>query len=510
MDQNLSALMHNLSISENRLETLIFEIKTVVASSHSSHFKNIIKAADLESLFLCLDTSEREEIEAICFILTSLLPIVDPVDVAVQLSSSIQKGLTHPNSDVQLLTLKELQRIVGTTDGASALADSPETSRFAIFLVGHQDESLSLAAVKFLSDLGKTSPNAARIILKPGFQPHYRDLKTVMQKSDIVRFRVYEIVCNIQSESNEMLELCIESGLIKQLIEELDGNDVLSKVTCCAMLSEMSSSKHSLDYITQSGVVSKMVEMVKDSDSDPFSDLYVPGLIRFFGNISLNNGPLCLMELYPTFLYVLFSFIECNELPKKQVAIETLGVIGETLEGKQLLSDQGENFTCALKEVFQVLRYGKQDLRLIAVQCVTSLLDHKKIHEDSLELAYAITFPWFQLISNNPIDSIISLCKQPFPDIRCSGYALLNTVAESRWGVEVMVEVATLVEFLLDRATESERMCKDAKFAVVKTLSKADNVASVFGNQNYLRFRQFVNEGPYYVGTQLSVAIDEA
>nr|XP_002129100.1 26S proteasome non-ATPase regulatory subunit 5 [Ciona intestinalis] len=509
MDEGISSLIRNLSISDDRLQTLT-EIKTFVVSSHSSTLKNVVQASDLETLFQCLENNDRDEVEAICFILSSLLPIVDPVDVAVKLASAIQNGLTHPNPDVQHLTLKELQRVVAASDGATALSDSPDITRFAIFLVGDADESLAAAAVKFLSEFGRTSPNAARTMLKPDFQPHYRDLKTVMQKNDVVKFRVYEIVCNIQAESQEMLDLCVESGIVSDLVKELDGSDVLGKVTCCTMLSGMASSNHSLDYLVQAGVVSKMTEMLKDSITDPFSDLYVPGVIRFFGNLSLYNGPKFVLEIFPNFCKVIFTMVGSNDPPKQQVAMETLGIIGETLEGKKVLSEQGDDCTTAVQDVCQILKHGKQDMRLIAVDCMSRLLDHKKVNENETDVAYKITLSWFRLLSSNPIDTIINLCKQPFTDIRCSGFALLNTLADCQWGVEAMVEFATLVEFLLDRSTETEKSSKDAKFAVIKTLTKSPNVASIFGNRNYLRFRQFLNEGPYYVGTQLSVAIDEA
>ena len=86
----------------------------------------------------------------------------------------------------------------------------------------------------------------------------------------------------------------------------------------------------------------------------------------------------------------------------------------------------------------------------------------------------------------------------------------LKTVAKCEWGLEVMVELPTLTEYLLDRSTENEKECKEAKFEVVEAICASKRCANMFGNQNYLKFRQFVKEGPFYVDTQLNVAFEEA
>jgi 26S proteasome non-ATPase regulatory subunit 5 len=70
--------------------------------------------------------------------------------------------------------------------------------------------------------------------------------------------------------------------------------------------------------------------------------------------------------------------------------------------------------------------------------------------------------------------------------------------------------VSGLIEFLLDRAIETNKICKDAKFEVVKTIAESPTAATSFGNVTLLRFREFVQEGPFYVQAQTEVAIEGA
>jgi 26S proteasome non-ATPase regulatory subunit 5 len=70
--------------------------------------------------------------------------------------------------------------------------------------------------------------------------------------------------------------------------------------------------------------------------------------------------------------------------------------------------------------------------------------------------------------------------------------------------------VAGLIEFLLDRGMESNKICKDSKFEVVKTLAESPTGATTFGNVMLLRLQEFIREGPFYVQAQSEVAIEGA
>lgn len=62
---------------------------------------------------------------------------------------------------------------------------------------------------------------------------------------------------------------------------------MLLKVSACAMLAEVASTKHGLDYLDQRGVVSNMVELLKNAPEEPLSNLYVPG--TFFNGPVINH-----------------------------------------------------------------------------------------------------------------------------------------------------------------------------------------------------------------------------
>ena len=54
----------------------------------------------------------REQIDVTCYILNSVLSLLDAADIVTTLSSPIQNCLNHANPTVQLLALKQVRILV--------------------------------------------------------------------------------------------------------------------------------------------------------------------------------------------------------------------------------------------------------------------------------------------------------------------------------------------------------------------------------------------------------------
>ena len=61
--------------------------------------------------------------------------------------------------------------------------------------------------------------------------------------------------------------------------------------------------------------------------------------------------------------------------------------------------------------------------------CVSQVAD-----QDTLSLA--ITKSWFEQLAPNPMELVVSVCHQPFPELRLAGMQVLRVLAEQQWGQE--------------------------------------------------------------------------
>lgn len=65
------------------------------------------------------------------------------------------------------------------------------------------------------------------------------------------------------------------------------------------------------------------------------------GLVKFFGSLAIMDSPQQVCEKYPVFLEVVFSMAMNLDPTLTPVALDTLGVLGNTVEGKQVLQKTG-------------------------------------------------------------------------------------------------------------------------------------------------------------------------
>lgn len=68
------------------------------------------------------------------------------------------------------------------------------------------------------------------------------------------------------------------------------------------------------------------------------------GLVKFFGNLAIMDSPQQVCETYPAFQNKVFEMALDPDPVMNGVALDTLGLLGSTVEGKQILQKTGQFF----------------------------------------------------------------------------------------------------------------------------------------------------------------------
>jgi len=425
----LSSMIQALTLEDDKARiSQLQDIKTLlIASPSATTFNGAVRASDITNLFTSLSSDNEEEVEIACDVISRSLPMLEAGEVLTELSSYLQAGLVHENKKVQELVITELTRMMKDSSCISSLIESPGIIGCILDVVGNDEATVATSAKKFLSSFGRTSVRGAKLLLNTSADSLLSRMLIVMQRGDVVRFRVYEIVCDIGSSSEETLSVCINSGVLNRFFQECKGNDILTKVTCCTMLSEFINAPHVLNYLVQSGVVSDMAESIKNSSSDPFASIYLPGVIKFFGKICIHNGPRFIIEIFSEFVPVVIQML-LHSQDMKQVAIETIGVVGKTAEGKVVLSEQVK-MRDVIQELCKMTSHSENQMRIIAIEAISNIFDHSQVEPEALKHIESLTVDWFQLLlaHRNPIEFVVAICKQPFPQVKIAGYVLVRS-----------------------------------------------------------------------------------
>ncbi|KAL1787052.1 26S proteasome non-ATPase regulatory subunit 5 [Sigmodon hispidus] len=443
-----------------RLEAPLEELRALQSVVHAVSLHELREqSAELRlgPLFSLLNENNREQTSLCVSILERLLQAVEPVHLARNLGVDLQRGLTHPDDSVKTLTLSQIGRIVENPEAVTEILNNTELLKQIVYCIGGENLSVAKAAIKSLSRISLTHTG-----LEALFESNLLDdLKNVMKTNDVVRYRVYELVVEISSVSSESLNYCTTSGLVTQLLRELTGEDVLVRATCIEMVTSLAYTHHGRQYLAQEGVIDQISNIIVGADSDPFSGFYLPGFVKFFGNLAVMDSAQQICERYPVFLEKVFEMADSQDPTMIGVAVDTVGILGSSVEGKQVLQKTGTRFEHFLMRIGYQAKNASTELKTRCLDAVSSLL-------------------YLPAIANQP------------------------------WAQKLMFNSPGFVEFVMDRSVEHDKASKDAKYELVKALADSKTVAEIFGNSNYLRLKTYLSEGPYYVKPVATTAVEGA
>ncbi|NXB53037.1 PSMD5 ATPase, partial [Leucopsar rothschildi] len=458
----------------------------------------------LGALFGLLAVHDREQVSACVSILERLLQALDPLYVIQNLREELQKGLLHPDDSVKILATSQVGRIVEDSAAVTEILHSPELLRQIINCIGGEKIAVAKEAIKSLSRVAQSQEGLEALFGSSLLS----DLRNVMATSDVVRYRVYELIVEISSVSAESLNYCANSGLIPELIGELTGEDVLVRATCIEMVTSLAHTPHGRQYLAQQGVIDKISNIILGAESDPFSSFYLPGFVKFFGNLAVVDSPQQICERYPVFMEKVFEMAESQDPTMIGVAVDTLGILGSNVEGKQVLQKTRSRFQNLLSKIGHQAKNAPTELRLRCLDAISSLLYLPP--EQQTEDLLRMTESWFTSLSSQPLELFRSISTQPFPDLHCGALRVFTAIANQPWAQKLMLNSPGFVEYVVDRSVEPDKASKDAKYELVKALVNSKSIAEIFGNQYYLRLRAYLHEGPYYVKAVSTTAVEGA
>lgn len=365
------------------------------------------------------------------------------------------------------------------------------------------DESIDVAkaAGKIITCFGRSG--AALELLYSN--PMLNVLHVVLNVTDEIRFRVYETLINICKLSIVALECTVQSGLIQQLLNEMNKDDILIRLNCLELISDLAMVDHGLVYLDQQGIVQKLETMMASVESDPMASFLVPGLMKFFGGVARYH-PKEICSGNSTFVNTVFENLSSSDQNLCSIAIQTVGFIGSSIEGKLALDKLGNKMKQGLQYIGKAIRDAPSSMRLHALHTTASLI--KLEVQDQTTEFLEMTENWFSLLNSKSFDIIMGIAQQPFTDLRISAHEVLTSLAMQSWGQKLMNNYPGFNEYLLDRSTEKVKEGKDSKFEIIKVLADSPTTVEEFGQPYYVKLKAYVLAGPYFVQTQSEVAFE--
>lgn len=437
----------------------------------------------------------------VCDLLAHFSRAAEPGFILWKYESEIQDLLSHNHKVVKIYALREILVAATHENLLPLLLKKTNLLVKCTQIVGDNDIGVAQVAMNILKKIGH-DPNGIKYLYSGAL---LRALAKSITTSDVAKFRVYEIVVDVAVNSKAGLEASINSGYLHDLIRTYDTDDILLQLNALQTMSDLASIEGGLEFLEDQGIVRKLADKIATVNDNPLDAMLIPGLMTFFGHVA-KLYPQEIISKYPLVINSLSDVFQSNDQLLVRVAVDTFAYVASTLEGKYALQVHKDLVINGLDKISKIIQSWPTQFRVSALNALVLILNLKKTEQNNRSLE--LTKSWFNLLGDKPLDMIVSLCKQPFVDIRVASLEVLAIIASQSWGQEYMIEHPGLIEFLLDRNIESFKESKEAKFQVVKNL--IESRSNLIDAKTMEKFEQFVREGPFYVDVITEVVLEGA
>lgn len=271
-------IIQNISVSSGHELVVALQDLSALLNSPSFSLRELAPHIPAPLLFGCLSTTNEEQILLCKGILKKLLSLEKADAVITHYRDFVIEGLNHPQFEVREFCLGELERCSASINGLLALLDNVDILVYTARALSDENLTCVKLATNTLINTAKHD-SGLEILFQHQIQSEFDELLT---KKDVIRFRVYELMVLIQALSERAFKSSRNSGVLEKLTKELDGDDILLRLNCVELVTQLADSgKNGLMFVEESGIVTRLNNLLISAETDPLMSLMLPSKICF-------------------------------------------------------------------------------------------------------------------------------------------------------------------------------------------------------------------------------------
>ncbi|XP_063533462.1 26S proteasome non-ATPase regulatory subunit 5 [Cydia strobilella] len=472
------------------------DIKNLLSLKPANEISAVIRDVGIKEIIQCLNVPDKTQFHLTCEVLKLCCEKFELGGIIRNYTGHFMFMLRHEKTCVRQIAVDEVAKVV--TSDPSLL---PVPQYIDVFVAVAQqvlDKDVSITNKAILVTSNLTYEAYPKVL---------EEMKIALEYDSSSKCNAFEVVVNVASKSPELLKLCADHQYFDVMVSELDTDDVLYQLNILELMSRLAVAPHGINHFVKTGVLKRVSELVAALPNNPLSALLTPGYMKFFGTIA-HKYPQEIFKKYPVLMNLMFDTFASQDQGTLPIALDTLGFIGSTIEGKLSLAALGSQYTQGINAVAQLTRNGSTETKVRALHCFASLIGVDFGSPLPRPIDHRVTLmtrEWFRTLSQSPMVTLLELCKNPFPDIRSAAFSLLDAVCQHQWGEELIARTAGFIEYLLDRSVTYPKELKEVKYDIIRRLSNS----LAFDESILLRLQVYVQQGPFYPETEMQVATEE-
>lgn len=269
---SLSEICQSLQLGESATRALQ-DLNTLLEADPSSSFAlEVAQAVPLPALFGFLQSTKQDQLKYACSVLDKLFSNF-PAAQLVEYGQYIELGLQFTVVEVKIMCVRVLTKQCADPT-VIAMICAPTMFHLLTLTIGEEN----LECAKMVSDL------LLKFLVTPGnlddqvIQSFLLDAQMLMEKNDIVRYRVYELAVQIILQGDDKGVAFIKSSsILEKLVGELELDDILVKLNAIELLTQLLEGNEGSTFLESQEVLKKLHALLLSAQQDPFGSVVIPG-----------------------------------------------------------------------------------------------------------------------------------------------------------------------------------------------------------------------------------------
>lgn len=426
--------------------------------------------------------------------------------ISSKMTQELLDGLNTNNDYVIELWLKQLDRVTSNDVGVENLMRCNTNSTSGPVM----NDIISKIIDIMRRDNVTISKYATRIIKNISFRSYslvFNDviitkLTEMTQVNDIIKMRILSLMIEISLGSPSLLTTVNTFGFLKIITDSCLSSDPLVVLNSIQLFIDLASVPHGIQYLNTSGSLKKIADLITSGTDIPFADLLLPGYLSMFAAVAQSEPQLLDQEYKGVLLFIISIFRDSGSLVP--TAIDVMSGIGSSVAGKRILSSL-DGLDTFLKLLGSVIRGTNGELKIRALRCLSLLLKNDDAPDPDGQMS-SLLESWYNLVNGDPdrhdvTSNLYQMIQQPFLDLRLGSYEVMKILVTHVWGQTHLKRMNGFTQYLLNRNSEFSKDGKEIKYQLICELVSSPFTMRIFGREEFLLFRKYMKEGPYFVET---------
>jgi hypothetical protein len=470
MQSKLLKILFSIQEGKNQEENIEL-LETFLKGQHSSEFTiEELSAIPFDLFFTLINENPNklltERLYSIIKFIFARISVQDTAKIC-SYGSVLSLSLCHNHYEIRFLALEQFTRFINSNEiiftEQGFTKPEMQVSMFlheALELIRDEEEIVVSGAKRLFKSAILSFQY--KEIFNDSFM---KEIKSWMTKSDVTRFRIYDVITSFEAESHDLLDFCENINFINFSLLDLSSEDPLIVANALETFSKSSSYPTFFKALKQNFIFLRVDKIMRDTSS-PLASFCIPFTLRFWGNLSkLAQRNEEVIEIFSK-LDLLSAFLAHLQLDEsyKLAAMRALLPISCSPLAIQIL--QNPDLT---NQIFQFIYSGSTELQSTCLHVITALFSNRK--EECNEI---FLIPILRIFFSNEkiVKQLCVLGHSLYEETRFAVIECFDVFSYYEFSAKELLKNQDFINYILDRSTEAKASALKKKYEVVLNLIK--------------------------------------